>query len=405
MIKWMVILFCLLCSATGSAPVQERCAIAQDLVVQARERAYPGASRSKLEDARQLLKQASSFCPSLGDAYYYRYLLNKQLGNQSDADFSLKKAREFNSEALNQGIDPFTLSTGTGGAVVDNGKKLGAPEAKKPVSTALREKWALVVGISKFRAGQALPKLNLQFPAKDARDFAAFLKDPNYGSFKPENVQLLTDEQATTVKIRYGLSWLAQNAGKDDLVVIYLSSHGSPREADAVGVSYVVTHDTDISSDFASTKDGLYATGLPMDDIVQAAQNRIKAERVVVFLDTCYSGAALSGAKSLTMEGNGVASVTLDRFRQGIGRVMITASGASERSWESQALKNGIFTFYLIQGLRQNNGRVPVTKVYAYLRDQVVKRVREEKGMVQTPTMSRSDQSSEFSLGVKTSSQ
>ena len=397
MARWMIALCSLLGLTAVSALAQGRdCSIAQDLIVQARERSYPGASRAKLEDARQLLKSASNFCPSLGDAYYYRYLCSRQLGNQQDADYALKKAEEWDSDALKQRIDPFTLST----AAASEATKFNATEVKTLAATKVREKWALVVGISKFHASQLDPKhsIDLDFSAKDARDFAALLVDKNYGRFKSENVKVLTDDQATRVQIMYGLSWLAENAQKDDLVVIYVSSHGSPREADVAGVSYVITYDTDLS------EAGLYATSLPMVDIVSAVQNRIKAQRAAVFLDTCFSGSVVAGAKALTFERGGVSNETLERFRQGVGRVIVTASQANEISYESKNLRNGFFTYYLIEGMKLSNGRAPITQVYQHLKDRVLEAVRAEKKKSQTPAMSKSDRAVEFSLGLETQS-
>jgi Caspase domain len=386
MATWLVILFLLLGPSSSSLPAQERCSTAQDYLVAGRERCHPSASRDDVEGALRYLKSANQLCFNLGDAWYYRYLCEKRLGNQRSAENALDKAKRFGSEALVRGDDPFTLSTAPGTVPAGSGKT--------NASTRVREKWALVVGISKFRDS----RINLTFPAKDARDFATLLTDRNYGRFKPEHVHLLTDDRATTVQIRSEFEWLRKSANEDDLVVIYFSGHGSPGEVDPEGISYVITYDTE------ATEDGLYATSLPMVDIVNAVQNRIKARRAAVFLDTCYSGAALKGARALVVEKRGVSNTTLERFHEGVGRVVISASQANERSWESGQLKNGYFTYYLIQGLRKNNGMTPIEQVFVYIRDEVSKRVREDLRQPQTPAMKRSEQSGEICIGVDTES-
>jgi len=381
-------LLLLLWLAPLPTPAQERCASANDYLVAARQLFRPGASKTDLETALNYLRYSTRNCMNLADAWYYRYLCERRLGDQRAANNSLSKAREFGSEAFARGDDPFTLSTASAAPVTVN---TGSPAPAPASSTRVREKWALVIGIGKFRDS----RINLQFTSKDARDFFSYLTDQNYGRFKASNVHLLVDDQATTVHIKSELEWLRMNAKQDDLVVIYVSTHGSPIEADPEGISYVITYDTEVA------EDRLYATSLPMIDIVYAVQNRIKAQRAAVFLDTCYSGAAMKGAKGLGIE-RGVSNKTLDHFRGGTGRVVISASQANEQSWESDKLKNGYFTHFLIQGLKQKNGMVPIEQVFDYVKEEVSKSVRQELKKAQTPAMKKSDNSMDVYIGVDT---
>jgi hypothetical protein len=314
-------------------------------------------------------------CHTLGDAWYYRSLVEEQLGR--DAEYAQGKAREYKSEAQAQGGNPFRLATSAG----------------ERISPTVRDKWALVIGVKEFADGRINP---LKYTTKDAEEFAALLKNPDYGRFKEDHVQVLMDKKATTQAIKEKLNWLARSAKEDDMVVIYLSSHGSPGEMDTAGVSYVVTYNTDIKN-----PDSLYATALPMVDIADAVRTRIKAQRAVVLLDTCHSGAAVQGARALTAKDIGVSTNTLNRIRQGVGRVIIASSQANERSWESEDLKHGYFTYYLIEGLKQNNGLVSIEKVYSYLRDQVSRLVsQKQNGASQNPVLSKSEQMAEIIIGV-----
>ena len=65
------------------------------------------------------------------------------------------------------------------------------------------------------------------------------------------------------------------------------------KRQDPNGVSYVVVHDTNL--DDAAT---LYATSLQMIDLVQQINREIKARRVVLVLDTCFSGDALTSLQA-----------------------------------------------------------------------------------------------------------
>jgi uncharacterized caspase-like protein len=189
------------------------------------------------------------------------------------------------------------------------------------------------------------------------------------------------------------LNWLARSASRGDLVVIYLSSHGSPRQADLAGVNYIYTADTDVTD-----QDTLFATALPMVDVVDVVRTRIQARRAVVFLDTCHSGAALTAG----LKSSSVTASTLDRFIEGVGRVIIASSEADQESYESKSIHNGFFTYNLLRALKQDNGLDNIDMVYSFVREQVSKQVMAEKHKQQTPVMSKGTQAAEIVIGVDT---
>ena len=144
---------------------------------------------------------------------------------------------------------------------------------------------------------------------------------------------------------------LARSATKDDLVVVYLSSHGSPREKGTAGVNCVITNDTDLKD-----ADSLFATALPMVELVDVVRTRIQARRAVIFLDTCHSG-AVTAAAGAGINSSQMASPTFDRLTQGGGRVIVASSEAKEKSYESNKVQNGYFTYHLVRALRQDGGQ------------------------------------------------
>ena len=361
---------------------QERCGAAKDLIAQAIERIKTG-SNDEAADGVQLLKHANELCTSLGDGWYYRSLFERRLNQTAKADYSLRNAQKYGSDALAEGIDPFAIAT----------EKPAPPSRLQP--GVVRSKWALVIGISQF-ADHRVNRLN--YPAKDAKDFADLLKDPAIGRFPPDNVRLLRDAEATTRQIRSSLNWLARNAQPDDLVVVFIASHGSPRELDTRKVNYIITNDTQIRP-----QDDLFGSAIGMYEITQLIRSRIVARRTVVLLDTCHSGAAATGPDSADRVGeSAVSSDTLDIIRQGFGRAVIASSQVGEKSWENDDDHNGYFTFFLMQALRNSKGQDPIDKIYAYVRDQVSKSVAAKFHTQQSPVMGRSEHGSEIILGAPT---
>jgi uncharacterized caspase-like protein len=380
-------------------PGQARCGAGKDLVVQALEQLEADSGPSQLEDADQLLKRAIELCSDMGEAWYYRSLVEAKLGHPPLANYAMTQAQLFPSDALSQRLNPFVLST-------PRARGINAPSSAQPATPSgdPAQKWALVIGIASFE-DKVIPPLS--YTATDAKSFADVLLSSQYGHFRPENVHLLLNEQATTRHIKEQLNWLARSAGPNDLVVVYIAAHGSPREVDTAGVSYIITHDTDIGTDINSPDvDSLYATALPMIDVANAIATRVRAERTAIFLDTCYSGNATD--KRLMLPGiasGSISPATLDHIKQGTGRIILTASGVNQESLESDAIKHGYFTFYLVQALEQNNGTQPLSQVFAYVQQHVRARAESEAHAQQDPVFSRSEDNTDFALGTAPSTQ
>jgi uncharacterized caspase-like protein len=384
------------------------CGGGKDLMVQALERVTPTSSNSDYMDALELLKHAVSSCAELGDAWYYRSLVEQRLGMTRPAAFSQTMAKQFGSEAMNEGQNPFVLSTPVQSrAIAGNSAEQGEPAPSTPaVAGPLQQKWALVVGIGHFQD----PHIHvLNFTDEDARSFATELIDPNIGRFSPDHVTLLLDAAATTVGIKEALNKIARQAQPNDEVVIYVATHGSARSMDVAGANYIVTYDTNVeTTDQVNGEDALYATALPMVELADDVATRVKALRTAVILDTCYSGGAITHPSKLIAPGISTASVsdkTMSRLAEGTGRIVLAAASEKEESLENANLQHGYFTYFLLQALKANQGLNPLSSVYATVAQQVAQRVAADAALNhqnfgQHPVMSRSSSQADFALGL-----
>jgi uncharacterized caspase-like protein len=374
-------------AAAGHA--QQGCAVSQDLVVRALEPVSASPSRDDLANGVLLLKQAEEACDENGDAWYYRSLFERKLG-QGNPEYSLGKARERNAAALRSAEDPFTLATpARGAAAAAHDNQAASPPARATRDTHqpdVSHKWALVAGVGQFQNA----RLNLKYTRNDAQAVAEYLRDPAYGRFRADHVRLIADSEATAVNIRAGLNWLVRNATEDDLAVIYIATHGTAREQDAAGASYVVTYDTDVDS-----LDGLYSTAIPMVEITTVVRTRIKALKVAVILDTCHSQGAIARTVMLPQP---VSPQTLDRIKEGTGRAILAASRSEESSYELAKYSHGLFTYYLLEGLKQQKD-APLEKIYEWVAAQVT-REAEANGWKQHPVFDASDEGSPIVLGI-----
>lgn len=253
--------------------------------------------------------------------------------------------------------------------------------ARSPASTAtapkdpaaqsgavVADKWALVVGISKFQD----PKWNLLYADKDARDFAKFLTDEC--NFAPDHIKLLTNEEATRTNIltNLGSRWLPANAKPGDLVVIYFASHGTNAAQDVAHKNFLVAHDTDPSNPFAS--------GIEIQDLARTIKRRIEAERVLIVLDTCHAGAAEVGAKALPA----IPKFDFKDLAQGTGQLVVASSAANQSAHDSLRYKNGVFTRHFIDGLRTHK---KFADAFAYTRKKVEEETVTDFKQCQTPVL------------------
>jgi uncharacterized caspase-like protein len=373
-----------------------RCGAGQDLVVQALERVTPQSPDSDFTDALELLKHAVSTCPELGDAWYYRSLVEQRLGHAPLAKYAMDKAHFYGSDAMDQGLNPLILATPASRGFNMEASTPAAP-APAPVKPGpVQQKWALVVGIGNFTDTQ-IPRLN--YTTSDADAFAAALKDPNIGQFPADNVHELTDQNATTKNIKEELNWIARHAQPNDLVVIYVATHGTPRTVDSAGgANYLVTYDTEAYKEGSLDEDAMYATAYPMVELADAVSSRMKALRTAIFLDTCYSGgAAAAGAPAQKLVTEAPSKEMLTHMTDGTGRIVMAASQVDQESLESGELHHGYFTYYLLQALKNGKGSTPLSQVFADVEQQVSKSVS-ARGAHQDPVMNRSSNEADFAL-------
>ncbi|HEY9787839.1 MAG TPA: caspase family protein [Candidatus Obscuribacterales bacterium] len=247
--------------------------------------------------------------------------------------------------------------------------RAGATAANTPI----RDKWALVVGISTF-ANPKVPKLT--YAAKDAQDFYKYLVSE--AKFSPSHVRLLLNEKATERRVmsELGNKFLARVAKPDDLVVLYFSTHGSPAQMDLRGRNYIVAYDSDPTD--------LYATGIDMQQIMESIHSRVLSDRVLLVLDACHSGGA-ADSKGLQRAANFDAQA----IAVGSGQLVICSSQPEEQSWESARYHNGVFTKRLLEGLRSRGQTTKLREAFEHVKKTVAEEVKEDRpGARQTPVMS-----------------
>jgi len=218
-------------------------------------------------------------------------------------------------------------------------------------------KYALIIGNTEY-IDPGLAQLTA--PGKDAEDFAQVLKDQEIGAFDSVNILLNQSSAAVTEAIDEFFDQKKQ----DDLLVLYFSGHGV---RDELGALYLAVKNT-IRSRLRSTA--------VKSDFIREAMDQCRSKRQVLILDCCNSGAFTRGTKAAT----GVSIGTATAFESGFGRIILTASDATQFAWEGDKVigetDNSLFTHYLVEGLKgdadnDGDGRITVDELYDYAYEKV----------------------------------
>ncbi len=206
----------------------------------------------------------------------------------------------------------------------------------------------------------------LRAPAHDAADLAAVLGAPDIGGF---TVTQVIDEDEP--QVRRAIGAFLSGRGVGDLVVVYLSCHGV---LDGRGRLF-----------FAATgtlKTQLAATGIEAGWLLDQLDD-CRARQQILILDCCFSGAFARGGK-------GDLDLAQRLTGHGRGRAVLTASRATEYSFEGQPLAGSVagsvFTTGLVDGLRtgaadaDGDGLISLDEAYTYAYGYV-----QSEGVDQTP--------------------
>ncbi|MFP2925320.1 polysaccharide deacetylase family protein, partial [Pyxidicoccus sp. 3LG] len=243
-----------------------------------------------------------------------------------------------------------------GEAAADGGVPAQVAPAPAPANL-YRESWAVVIGINDY---QKWPKLS--YAVNDAQGVKELLV--RRFRFKPENITLLLDEEATRERILSVLGDAMADPTKvqrEDRVFVFFAGHGITRRLpNGKSLGYIVPVDADTSN--------YQSTAISMTNF-QDISEAMPAKHAFFVMDACYSGLALTrgGAPGGTDVRKYLQEVTRRSVRQ-----VLTAGGADEQVADQGPNGHSIFTWTLLQGLEgqadlNTDGYVTASELAAYV--------------------------------------
>ncbi len=224
--------------------------------------------------------------------------------------------------------------------------------------------YAVVVGISDYQDA-GIP--DLRYADKDAEAFANFLRSPAGGSLNSDQLQVLTNSQATAGRIAEALDALIEKAKKDDQVIIYFSGHGDVEGKKLTQPGFLLCWDAPSRVYMGG---GTYSLSF-LQEVVStlSLQNQAK---VVVITDACHAG-KLAGNQI-----GGAQLTTANLAKQYANEIKILSCQPNEYSLEGPQWGGGrgVFSYHLVDGLfgladRNNDGQITLGEIDRYLEDHV----------------------------------
>jgi hypothetical protein len=245
-------------------------------------------------------------------------------------------------------------------------------------------KFALVIGISKYRD---IPEA--QFAERDAKAMKAHLMALGYPE---ENIITLTGDHATKSSLVDKIErWLPMNIGPKSTVFVYYSGHGAPDPVSKQ--AYLVPWDGEPGE--------LAGTALPLSQFY-ADLNKLPAKRVLVALDSCFSGA---GGRSVLARGARPLVVQVSNDVPSNGKLIVfSASKGDQISGTVEKEGHGAFTYYFLKGLNgagmseHRKGHVTVGSLYHYLAPMVDAAAHRQERSQNPELLPRSDSGSPYVL-------
>jgi WD40 repeat protein len=275
--------------------------------------------------------------------------------------------------------------------IVKDEKGLEGPRITRFFNNTMEAKpdlYLVVIASEKFKNSD----FDLNYALKDASDVAATMA--NSKAFKNTYIKKISNVNFGTDSV-IALKKFFERAGVNDLALVFYAGHG-----------YL---DTDLSYYFPT-----YYTNFDDPKINSVAYtnfekifSEMKPIKKLMFIDACFSGEvdvdAIPGEEKKVNKGNErsatakifsqstaleMSKAVFTDLRQHSGTTVISSAGGTEEAFEDDAWKNGLFTYCLLNGMKNlkadanRDSKVTLNELQKFVSEEV-KRLSNGK---QTPT-------------------
>jgi WD40 repeat protein len=230
----------------------------------------------------------------------------------------------------------------------------------------------IAVGINEYQNSE----LNLDFAKLDAEGILSHFRSSSPNIFKAIRYHTVFDHQATKEGILRTLRSIEMTAA--DEVILFLGGHGETDGTSWYFIPYELA--------YPEKPEELRDKGLSSREL-QEEIVRMGATKILVLLDSCKSGAALSAFSTRGVEDR----KALAQLVRASGAHVVAASTKDQEASEAKQLGHGIFTYTLLQGMRggadgsPKDGVIMVRELLSYVESQLPTVSQKYKAKAQYP--------------------
>lgn len=216
---------------------------------------------------------------------------------------------------------------------------------------------AVVIGIGQYNTIGT----QVKYARHDAEIMRQYLQ--RLAGVPETRIKALYDKDATWGAINASLDdYLPRRIKENSRVYLYFSGHGAPDVK--TQKAYLVPADGDLDSP---------STLYPVEQLFLKL-NALRAKEIVVMLDSCFAG---EGPRSVIPAGARPMGLVVEDPLRASGRVISMAAAASKQiSSDLEGMQHGLFTYYLLKGLKgeadtDRNGTVSLLELFKYVQPNV----------------------------------
>lgn len=243
----------------------------------------------------------------------------------------------------------------------------------------------LTLAVDNYRDGD----LRLKYSKKDADALVAQLKKGGKKLFGKVHTYSLYDDEVRLEKVDKMFDKISKKARPEDVFVLYVAGHGVTSKAD--GNYYY------LPVNFRYTSDAAVAEQAISNDFFQQNLAKVKAQKSLVLLDTCNSG-AFSNIRTRGIE----EKTAVARLVKATGRATLMASSRDQVALEGHE-GHGVFTWSLLEAMKGKgyggDNKLTINDLADYVEETLPELTYQKYGYEQVPQ--RSLQGMNFPLGLR----
>ena len=288
--------------------------------------------------------------------------------NQTPRSSSTSKLSRIKKSATHKPSNTVTQTASTSVAVIKTNEKPVDVDINIPIGSLNNsDTYCVIIANEKY---EDVPEV-----AYATRDGEVFREYCSKTLGIPEK-QIKTFINASYTDIKRAMNWMETIANVTDgssKFILYYAGHGLPSEKDKT--AYLIPVD-------GFPKD--ISTCYKLSDMYSRL-SKLNTQSVTVFMDACFSGVK-RGSDQMLVAARGVAIRPKEETLNG-NLIVFTAASDDETALSYQEKRHGMFTYFLLDKLKQSKGKTTFGELFNAISSQVKKNSILENDKLQTPSV------------------